>query len=88
MLRSLSADIVKLDGSYVAGITQEGRERAFVVGMLEVARAAGVEVIAEKVETEEELAALLQLGVPYGQGWLFGRPGPLPPGPMKSVSKI
>ena len=84
LLRSLSVDIIKLDGSYVAGITQEGRERAFVVGMLEVARAAGVEVIAERVETEEELAALLCLEVPYGQGWLFGQPGPLPAGSMKS----
>lgn len=78
LLRSLSVSIVKLDGSYVVGVTTAGRERGFVAGMVELARAAGVEIVAEKVETEAEAEALQQLGVHYGQGWLFGRPGPLP----------
>lgn len=80
LLRALTADVVKLDGSYVPGVVQVGRERAFVAGMIEVARAGGAEIVAERVETDAEADALRQLGVQYGQGWLFGKPGPLPHG--------
>jgi EAL domain-containing protein (putative c-di-GMP-specific phosphodiesterase class I) len=78
LLRALAPDIVKLDGSYIPGIDKDGRERTFVSGMVEIARAARAEVVAERVETEAEANALRLLGVQYGQGWLFGRPGPLP----------
>jgi EAL domain-containing protein (putative c-di-GMP-specific phosphodiesterase class I) len=78
LLRALTPDIVKLDGSYIPGIAQGGRERAFVAGMIEIARGARAEIVAERIETEAEANALRQLGVHYGQGWLFGRPGPLP----------
>ncbi len=78
LLRALTADIVKLDGSYVPGVAENGRERAFVSGMVEIARAAGATTVAERVETEAEAEALRALGVQFGQGWLFGRPGALP----------
>ena len=78
LLRALTADIVKLDGSYVPGVTEPGREHAFVAGMVTIAKAVGAEVVAERVESEAEAETLAGLGVQYGQGWLFGRPGPLP----------
>jgi len=78
VLRAITADIVKLDGSYVPGVTRGGRERAFVAGIIAIARAAGAEVVAERIETEAECEALAALGAAYGQGWLFGRPAPLP----------
>ena len=78
VLRGMPADIVKLDGSYISGVASEGRERAFVAGMIEIARAAQARVVAEWVETEDEAAALTAMGAHYGQGWLFGRAGPLP----------
>ena len=78
LLRALAPDVVKLDGSYVAGVTELGRERAFVAGMVKIARAGAAEIVAERIETEAEAAALASLGVQYGQGWLFGRAGPLP----------
>jgi len=78
LLRALTPNIVKLDGSYIPGVTQGGREHALVAGMVEIARGAGAEIVAERVETEAEADALRQLGVHYGQGWLFGRPGDLP----------
>jgi EAL domain-containing protein (putative c-di-GMP-specific phosphodiesterase class I) len=80
-LRALSPDIVKLDGSYVPGVAQEGRERAFLAGMVEIARAAGARTVAERIETEAEAAALRDIGVELGQGWLFGRPGQLAAAP-------
>jgi EAL domain-containing protein (putative c-di-GMP-specific phosphodiesterase class I) len=78
LLRALTPDIVKLDGSYIPGVTENGRERALVAGMVEIARGAGAEIVAERTETESEAEALRRVGVHYGQGWLFGRPGPLP----------
>jgi EAL domain-containing protein (putative c-di-GMP-specific phosphodiesterase class I) len=78
LMRTVLPDIVKLDGSYMAGLANGGRDRAFVAGMVELARAVGADVIAERIETEAEAEALKNLGVRYGQGWLFGRPGRLP----------
>lgn len=77
LLRALTPDIVKLDGSYVPGVAQGGRERAFIAGMVEIAHAAGAQVVAERIETEAEAGALRAVGVEFGQGWLFGRPGQL-----------
>jgi len=78
LLRALTPNIVKLDGSYIPGIATDGRERAFIGGMVEIARAVGADVVAERIETETEAEALAALGVQYGQGWLFGRPADLP----------
>ena len=78
LLRTLTPNIVKLDGSYVPGITSAGRERSFIAGMVEIARAVGADIVAERIETEAEAAGLSGLGVAYGQGWLFGRPDELP----------
>jgi EAL domain-containing protein (putative c-di-GMP-specific phosphodiesterase class I) len=46
--------------------------------MVELARTVGAQVVAERIETEAEAALMRELGVEYGQGWLFGKPGPLP----------
>ena len=78
LLRELRPNIVKLDGSYIPGVIQGGRERALVAGMVEIGRGAGAEIVAERIETRAEAEALQALGVQYGQGWLFGRPVPLP----------
>lgn len=78
ILRAIPADYVKLDGSYVPGVALPGRERDFVAAMAEIARAAGCAMVAERIESEGEAETLRSLGITYGQGWLFGRPGPLP----------
>ena len=78
MMRELRPNVVKLDGSYVRGIDGHERERAMVSGIVEVARATGAHIVAESIETEAEAATVMQLGVEFGQGWLFARPGPLP----------
>ena len=81
LLRELRPNIVKLDGSYIPGVIQGGRERALVAGMVEIGRGAGAEIVAERIETRAEAEALQALGVQYGQGWLFGRPVALPSRP-------
>jgi EAL domain-containing protein (putative c-di-GMP-specific phosphodiesterase class I) len=80
LLRALTPDIVKVDGAYVSGIATSTRDRAFIAGMVEMVKAVGAKLVAERVETEAEAAVLAELGVELGQGWLFGRPGLLPGG--------
>ncbi len=77
-LREFGVDYVKIDGLYVRAATRGARERGFVASMVELANTVGAQVIAEMIETEEEARLMRELGVQFGQGWLFGRPGTLP----------
>jgi len=77
-LRAFKVDYVKIDGLYVANAARSPQDRGILAGMVDLARTVGARVVAERIETEEEAALTLQLGVQYGQGYLFGRPGPLP----------
>ena len=73
-LSRLHPSFVKLDRPWVEGIDANPVNRTLVKGMVEVAGEHGVDVIAEGIESEAELACLLELGVRYGQGYLFGGP--------------
>ena len=77
-LREFRVDYVKLDGAYVRGALQNAREHGFLLTMIELANFVGAKVIAETIEQEDEAQMMRDLGVEYGQGWLFGRPGALP----------
>ena len=77
-LREFGVDYVKIDGLYVRAATRGARERGFVAAMVELAGQVGAQVVAEMIETEEQAALMRDLGVQFGQGWLFGRPGTLP----------
>ena len=77
-LRSFKVDYVKIDGLYVQHAMRSAQDRGFLVAMVELARNVGAQVVAERIETEAECAAMQQLGIGYGQGWLFGKAGPLP----------
>lgn len=77
-LREFQFDFVKIDGRYVRNAPLGTRERSFVASMVDLAAAVGARVIAEMVETDEQAQLMRMLGVEFGQGWLFGRPGLLP----------
>ncbi|MBL6456018.1 EAL domain-containing protein [Belnapia sp. T6] len=79
-LRLLRVDYVKIDGTYVTRAARHAKDRAILAAMVDLAHGMRAEVVAEHIETEEEAALMRELGVEYGQGWLFGRPGPLPRG--------
>jgi EAL domain-containing protein (putative c-di-GMP-specific phosphodiesterase class I) len=68
---------VKLDISLVRSVDTDPARQAMVAGMAHFALNAGCELIAEGIETEGELDELVRLGVPLGQGYLFGRPEPI-----------
>jgi EAL domain-containing protein (putative c-di-GMP-specific phosphodiesterase class I) len=75
----LAPAMVKLDRSLVAGIASNDARSAVVSGMVRFAEAAGLVLLAEGIETPDELATLRQLGVQLGQGFLLGRPAPVQP---------
>jgi EAL domain-containing protein (putative c-di-GMP-specific phosphodiesterase class I) len=74
LLADLAPDEVKIDMGLVRGIGGCRRRRAIVHGVLAACRDLGIEVIAEGVETTEELVALRNLGVRFAQGYLIARP--------------
>ena len=71
-LGRLPAHVVKIDRSLTAGLA-ETRTRAVVEALVRMGRALDLEVIAEGVEDAEQSAALTELGVRLGQGWLWSR---------------
>jgi EAL domain-containing protein (putative c-di-GMP-specific phosphodiesterase class I) len=79
-LNALPADFVKIDGRYVRNATANRRDRAFLKAIAKLCRELGTATIAEMVETEAQAAAMTDLGIGYGQGYLFGRPSPDLPG--------
>jgi predicted signal transduction protein with EAL and GGDEF domain len=76
-LRKLPIDKVKIDRSFVAGILHEPQDLAIVKSIIELAKAFKRDVVAEGVESVEQLRLLRELGVDHAQGYLFARPLPL-----------
>jgi len=74
-LRNLPFDIVKIDRTFVARVTQE-KEGAVVQSILEMASTMGLEVVAEGIETQAQLLAMRARGCLQGQGYHFSRPVP------------
>ena len=70
----LQPDVVKLDTSLSRAVHDDERQRKLVTALLTFAREVGSVVLAEGIETEEQLDALRDLGVPLGQGWHLGVP--------------
>lgn len=77
-LRDLPFDKVKIDRRFVHAAASCQRAATVLDGLVRVVRELGAVSVAEGVETEAQAALLRQLGVDAMQGWLFGRPGPLP----------
>lgn len=70
----LRPDLVKIDRYFFRGIGGDAARQQLVRALLSVAQALGTPVLAEGVETPEDLAAVRDLGIRYAQGWLLGRP--------------
>lgn len=70
----LEPDVIKLDKKYVIGIAQNSNVERSLRRILKVAEDLNAEVIAEGIETEEDLQRLKELNVKYGQGFYLGRP--------------
>jgi diguanylate cyclase (GGDEF)-like protein len=75
-LRELPVDFVKIDGSFIKGLTNNPDDVVFVRALNDAVRGFGKETVAEFVEDEDTLAILREIGVDYAQGYLIGRPAP------------
>lgn len=73
----LGPEILKLDQALISRVTSDRTSRALVAALAGFSREVGTTMIAEGVETAEQLAVLADLGVDHGQGFGLGRPGSL-----------
>jgi EAL domain-containing protein (putative c-di-GMP-specific phosphodiesterase class I) len=76
-LKWLAADGLKIDRSFVANLTTERVDATIAMGLVAIARGLGLDVMAEGVETAEQLAFLREHGCRHMQGYLLAKPVPL-----------
>jgi EAL domain-containing protein (putative c-di-GMP-specific phosphodiesterase class I) len=69
----LAPDYIKVDIAFVRSIDSDPTRRAVLVALNGIARRIGAQIIAEGIETPEQLETLKLLAVPYGQGYFLGR---------------
>jgi EAL domain-containing protein (putative c-di-GMP-specific phosphodiesterase class I) len=73
-IQSLRPRTVKLDLQWVHALESDPAIHALVVGLVEFGRQLGCAIVGEGVETDAQHAALMAIGVTYGQGYRYGRP--------------
>jgi EAL domain-containing protein (putative c-di-GMP-specific phosphodiesterase class I) len=76
-LAEIEPDYLKFDNVFVRGIDRRRVKQDLLEALMSFARKMKTKVIAEGIESKEELKVLQSLGVPYGQGFLLARPMPL-----------
>jgi diguanylate cyclase (GGDEF)-like protein len=70
----LPVDTLKIDKSFVDGITEDADDAAIVEGVVRLAHSLGLQAVAEGVETDEQVAMLRAFSCQTGQGYHFARP--------------
>ena len=65
---------LKIDMSLVRDVDHDFMKYALVKGLVEIAKNTSIQLIAEGIETTEELQCMIDLGVDFGQGYLLGKP--------------
>lgn len=74
----LRPDYVKVDKHFIQGVSRDPVKLQFLKSLCDIAGKTGAQVVAEGIELEADLAVVLELGLDFGQGYLFGRPAPEP----------
>jgi PAS domain S-box-containing protein len=75
-LNTLPVDALKIDRAFVDGLATNADDRAIVTAVHALARAFTLNIVAEGVETQQQLSILQELGCDFAQGFLFSRPLP------------
>ena len=82
LLATLKPDIIKIDMEIVRGIDADPQRQSVFRALVGIARDLGIQVLAEGIETQAELAYVVGEGADLVQGYLFARPAPKPSTPM------
>ena len=75
-LQRMPVDVLKIDRSFVAALSDGGQSRELLEAILGVGHALSLAVVAEGIETQSQLDMLCEMGCERVQGFLLGRPGP------------
>jgi diguanylate cyclase (GGDEF)-like protein len=73
-LQSFDIDVLKIDKSFVDGVTEGAEQRAMLEAIIALARALRLTTVAEGIEEDGQHEAMLAMGCTLGQGYLFARP--------------
>lgn len=73
-LKALDIDVLKIDGSFVSGVSSSRENQLFVRTLLDLARNFGMKTVAEWVDNESDAMLLKALGVDFLQGFYIGKP--------------
>ncbi len=76
-LKHFPADFIKIDGHFVRDLLDDSYDKAIVKSIHDVARAMGMQTVAEYVESQDILTAVRLLGIDYVQGYAINKPQPL-----------
>jgi EAL domain-containing protein (putative c-di-GMP-specific phosphodiesterase class I)/GGDEF domain-containing protein len=74
----LRPEYVKIDLHFIQGVAQDPVKLQFLRSIRDIAGKTGSRIVAEGIELESDLAVIQDLGLDFGQGYLFGRPQPNP----------
>lgn len=77
-LQQLEVDMVKIDGLYTRKFLTSERDYVMIKNLVQMCKDLEIDVIAEKIETEEEENQMKSLGVQYGQGYRYAKPSKKP----------
>lgn len=89
-LSGLTVDFLKIDGAYVKRMVASRRDFSLVKFLAQLCKEMQIKTVAEMVETDAQHAALKDVGVTHGQGWLYGKalPEPLPSRPAAPAAPL
>jgi diguanylate cyclase len=74
IIKDLPIDTLKIDQSFIHDLLENPKEKLLVMTIVEIGNILGLKVIAEGIETAEQLEHLLQLNCTMGQGYYFSKP--------------
>ena len=86
LLKSIKADVLKIDMSLLRELESGARNPVILASVINLAESLGMEIIAEGVETEQQLHILAKMGCNHFQGYLFSRPIPVDEFEAKAVA--
>lgn len=73
-LKKFPTDFIKIDRSFVHSMTEVSNDKVLCEAIIVMAKKLGIKVVAEGIETREQLKILKTMGCDYGQGYLFSKP--------------